>query len=43
MTRGNQRDLAREKNAKKNSEKSKGTTLPEGMSLAQKKAMYKIS
>ncbi len=38
MTRGNQRDLAREKNLKKNS-KNKGTILLDGMTLAQKKAL----
>lgn len=39
MTRGNQRELAREKAVKKNASKNKGTSLPEGMTLAQKKAM----
>ena len=40
MTRGNQRDLARERKMKKDSKKGKGTELPEGITLAQKKAAY---
>jgi hypothetical protein len=43
MTRGNQRDLARERKLKKDSQKAKSTELPEGMSLAQKKAKYLFS
>jgi 4F5 protein related disordered region len=42
MTRGNQRDLARERRQKKDTKKSKGTELTEGVSLAQKKASYLI-
>ena len=38
MTRGNQRDLARERREKKESKKTKSTDLSEGVSLAQKKA-----
>ena len=37
MTRGNQRDLARQKNLKKQAASGKGSSLPEGMTLAQKK------
>ncbi|EAN92530.1 hypothetical protein C3747_34g428c [Trypanosoma cruzi] len=36
MTRGNQRDLAREKNMKKQQEKQKGRRS-DGMSVAQRK------
>lgn len=39
MTRGNQRELAREKNLKKQKDKSKNNAIPEGMTLAQKKTM----
>ena len=39
MTRGNQRELAREKNIKKQQQNKKGTELPEGMTLAQKKML----
>ena len=38
MTRGDQRDRDRAKNLKKQQEKASGTSLPEGMTLAQKKA-----
>lgn len=38
MTRGNQREQARERNLKKQAAQ-KGTSLPEGMTLAQKKIM----
>lgn len=37
MTRGNQREQARLKTMKENAKKNKGTTLPEGMTLEQKK------
>ncbi len=36
MTRGNQRELAREKNAKRQQAQNKGTSLSPGISLAQK-------
>lgn len=39
MTRGNQRELAREKNIKKQKSQKGGTQLPEGTSLAQKKTL----
>jgi hypothetical protein len=39
MTRGDQRERAREKNLKKKVSQAKGTSLPEGMSLAQKKEL----
>jgi hypothetical protein len=39
MTRGNQRDLAREKNLKKQQAQKKGSGVPEGMSLQQKQDM----
>jgi hypothetical protein len=39
MTRGNQRELAREKNLKKQQSQKGGTSVPEGMTLAQKKIM----
>lgn len=37
MTRGDQRERAREKSQKKAVGQNKGTQLPDGMSLAQKK------
>ncbi|KAI9021199.1 small EDRK-rich factor 2 [Hyaloraphidium curvatum] len=37
MTRGNQRELAREKNAKKQSESSKGKRADDGLTVAQRK------
>lgn len=39
MTRGDQRERAREKSRKEQDKKNKGTQLPDGMSLAQKKLM----
>jgi hypothetical protein len=39
MTRGDQRERARERNSKKNVGKNSGTQLPEGVNLAQKKAL----
>lgn len=42
MTRGDQRDRDRAKNLKKQQDTNKGTALPEGMTLAQKKAMYTV-
>jgi hypothetical protein len=38
MTRGNQRELAREKNLKKQQSQKKGAGTQEGVSLAQKKS-----
>ncbi len=39
MTRGDQRERDRAKNLKKQQQEKKGTSLPEGMTLAQKKQM----
>ncbi len=39
MTRGDQRERDRAKNLKKQQQQAKGTTFPEGMTLAQKKLM----
>lgn len=39
MTRGDQRERAREKALKKKTTQVKGTSLPEGMTLAQKKEL----
>lgn len=39
MTRGDQRERDRAKNLKKQQSEKKGTTLPEGMTVAQKKEM----
>ena len=39
MTRGNAREIAREKNLKKQQSQKSGTALPEGMTLAQKKIL----
>lgn len=36
MTRGNQRELAREKNLKKQAAQKKSTSLPDGMNFKQK-------
>jgi hypothetical protein len=40
MTRGNQRDLAREKNMKKQQQKAKGAKTESGASLQKKKERY---
>jgi hypothetical protein len=40
MTRGNQRELARQKNLKKEAEKKKGRDIPEGMNMAAVKTQY---
>ena len=40
MTRGNQRELAREKALKKQKEQKKGTNVPEGLSFRQKQELY---
>ena len=40
MTRGNQRELARQKNAKKQAEMKKGRDIPEGLSVNAVKLMY---
>ena len=39
MTRGDQRERDRAKNLKKQQNEKKGTVLPEGMTVAQKKEM----
>ena len=36
MTRGNQRELAREKALKKQKDQKKGTSVPDGLSFRQK-------
>ena len=40
MTRGDQRERDRAKNLKKQQQEKKGTLLPEGMTVAQKKELY---
>jgi hypothetical protein len=40
MTRGNQRELARQKNMKKQAEQKKGRDVPEGMSVSNVKLLY---
>lgn len=39
MTRGDQRERDRAKNLKKQQQDKKGTSLPEGMTILQKKEM----
>lgn len=39
MTRGNQRELARQKNAKKQADQKKGRDIPEGLSINAVKTM----
>ena len=45
MTRGDQRERDRAKNLKKNQQdkKGKGSSLPEGITITQKKEMYEIA
>ena len=40
MTRGNQRELARQKNLKKQADQKKGREVPDGMNLTAIKTLY---
>lgn len=40
MTRGNQRELARQKNLKKQADSKKGREIPEGTNLTALKTQY---
>lgn len=40
MTRGNQRELARQKNMKKQADQKKGREIPDGMNLTAIKTLY---
>jgi len=42
MTRGDQRERDRAKNLKKQQQEKKGSSVPEGMTILQKKEMYII-